>query len=40
MEIALTLALNGFVVHFIDLEGQGFSSGNRVNNITIEKFHF
>lgn len=39
MEMALTLALNGFFVHFIDLEGSGYSSGNRINNLSIEKFH-
>jgi acylglycerol lipase len=38
-ELAIQLALNGFVVHLIDLEGHGYSAGNRVNNLTIEKFH-
>jgi hypothetical protein len=37
--MALTLALNGFVVHMIDLEGFGFTAGNRINNLSIEKFH-
>lgn len=39
MEMALTLALNGFFVHMIDLEGSGYSAGNRINNLLIEKFH-
>jgi len=39
MEMALTLALNGFFVHSIDLEGSGYSAGNRINNLSIEKFH-
>ncbi len=39
MEMALTFALNGFSVHMIDLEGSGYSAGNRVNNLSIEKFH-
>jgi hypothetical protein len=39
MEMALTLALNGFFVHMIDLEGSGYSAGNRINNLSIEKFH-
>jgi hypothetical protein len=37
--MAITLALNGFFVHMIDLEGFGYSSGNKVTGITIEKFH-
>lgn len=37
--MAFTLALNGFFVHMIDLEGFGYSSGNKVTGITIEKFH-
>lgn len=39
MEMALHLALNGFIVHAIDFEGAGYSSGNRINNLGIEKFH-
>jgi alpha-beta hydrolase superfamily lysophospholipase len=38
MEMALTFALNGFVVHLVDLEGFGHSAGQRVNRISIEKF--
>lgn len=32
-EMAYTLALNGFVVHMVDLEGYGYSAGNRVSNL-------
>jgi alpha-beta hydrolase superfamily lysophospholipase len=39
MELALTLSLNGIVVYMIDFEGFGFSSGNKVTGLSIEKFH-
>jgi alpha-beta hydrolase superfamily lysophospholipase len=39
MELSLHLALNGFVVYSCDLEGFGNSPGNRLNNLSIEKFH-
>lgn len=38
-EIALTLALNGYFVHMIDLEGSGYTAGSRVSGLSIEKFH-
>jgi len=40
IELSLHLALNGFVVYMIDLEGSGYSAGNRINNLTVEKFHY
>lgn len=39
MEMALTLAMNGYFVHMIDLEGAGYSAGSRIGNLTVEKFH-
>jgi pimeloyl-ACP methyl ester carboxylesterase len=39
IEAALHYALNGFVVHLVDLEGFGFSGGCRINRLTVEKFH-
>ncbi len=39
MEMALTLALNGYFVHMIDLEGFGYCAGSRITNLAIEKFH-
>jgi hypothetical protein len=30
------LALNGFVVHLVDLEGAGNCAGSKVNTLTIE----
>ena len=38
-ETAIQFALNGFCVHLVDLEGHGFSGGNRINKMSIEKFH-
>ena len=38
-EIALQYALNGFVVHLIDFEGQGYSGGKRISGLTIERMH-
>jgi alpha-beta hydrolase superfamily lysophospholipase len=39
MEIAFTLALNGYVVHMIDLEGSGYCAGSRITGLTVDKFH-
>ena len=39
IEMALTLAMNGFLVHMIDLECYGYSAGHRINDICVEKFH-
>jgi len=39
MEFALTLAFNGFSVHAVDLEGHGYSEGNRKKGHSIERFH-
>ena len=39
IEMALTMALNGFAVLLIDLECYGYSSGHRINDICVEKFH-
>ena len=39
MEMALTLALNGYFVHMVDLEGAGYTAGSRVNGLSVEKFH-
>jgi alpha-beta hydrolase superfamily lysophospholipase len=38
-EAAFQLALNGYVVHLIDLEGYGLSSGSRICKLKVEKFH-
>ena len=38
-ETAIQFALNGFCVHLVDLEGHGFTGGNRINKLSIEKFH-
>lgn len=38
-EMALHLALNGYFVHMIDLEGSGYCAGLRVNGLKVEKFH-
>ena len=39
IEGALQYALNGFEVYTIDLEGFGYTGGNRINLLNIEKFH-
>ena len=39
LEMAMHYALNGFIVHLIDLEGFGYSGGGRVSRITIESMH-
>lgn len=36
IETALSFALNGFVVHMADLEGHGFTAGNRLDSQSIE----
>lgn len=38
-EMALTMALNGYVVFMVDLEGNGYCAGNRVSGLAIERFH-
>ena len=38
-EMAIHLALNGFIVHLIDFEGYGYSSGKRIAGLTIEQMH-
>lgn len=38
-EAAFQLALNGYVVHMIDLEGFGYSAGSRISKLSVEKFH-
>jgi pimeloyl-ACP methyl ester carboxylesterase len=38
-EAAFQMALNGYVVHLIDLEGYGLSSGSRICKLKVEKFH-
>ena len=37
--MALQFALNGFIVHLIDFEGYGFSSGKRIAGLSIELMH-
>ena len=37
--MALQIALNGFEVHLVDLEGFGMSGGARIVHLSIEKFH-
>lgn len=39
IEGAFQYTLNGFIVHLVDLEGYGFSSGTRVSGMNIENFH-
>lgn len=39
MELAINMAMNGYVVFAIDLEGYGYSAGARVSGLAIEKFH-
>ena len=38
-ETAFQFALNGFIVHLVDFEGFGFSSGKRIAGLTIELMH-
>lgn len=38
METALQLALNGYVVHLIDLDGNGYSAGQRISGLSVEIF--
>ena len=38
--MAIQLALNGFKVYMVDLEGFGYSDGNRINKLSVEKFHY
>lgn len=38
-ETAFQLALNGYIVHMIDLEGNGYCAGNRVSGLAVERFH-
>lgn len=38
-EMAMQMALNGYVVHCIDLEGFGYCAGSRITNLSIEKMH-
>jgi alpha-beta hydrolase superfamily lysophospholipase len=37
--MALHLALNGFHVFMVDLEGHGFSGGTRIVQLSVEQFH-
>lgn len=37
--MAIHLALNGFYINLVDLEGYGFTGGTRINRLTINKFH-
>ena len=37
--MSVQYALNGFTVYLVDLEGFGYSDGNRINSLSIEKFH-
>ncbi len=36
IELAISFALNGFVVYLADLEGHGFSAGNRLDSQSVE----
>lgn len=38
-EMALHLALNGFIVHMVDLDGFGYSGGKRIAGLRIERMH-
>lgn len=33
------MALNGFVVHLVDLDGFGYSGGTRVVGLSIDRYH-
>jgi alpha-beta hydrolase superfamily lysophospholipase len=33
--MALTFALNGFIVYMVDLEGHGFTAGNKISGLKI-----
>lgn len=37
-ETALQLALNGYVVHLVDLDGSGYSAGSRICGLSIKSF--
>ena len=39
VETGIQLAMNGYIVFAIDLEGYGFTSGARVCGLKVEKFH-
>jgi len=39
-ESAIQYALNGMLVHAIDLECHGFAAGTRISGIRIDSFHF
>lgn len=39
-ESAIQYALNGMLVHAVDLECHGFASGQRINGLRIDAFHF
>ena len=38
-ETAFQMAMNGYIVHMIDLEGNGYCAGNRVSGLAVERFH-
>ena len=40
LEPAYQLALNGFLVHIIDNDSYGYTSGSRGNGPKIEKMHY
>ena len=39
LETQIQLAYNGWVCFSIDLEGYGYSSGNRITNLSLDKMH-
>jgi len=39
METQVNLAMNGYIVYAIDLEGYGYSAGARITGLSIEKMH-
>lgn len=39
METQVQMAMNGYVVYAIDLEGYGYSAGARVTGLSIDKMH-
>jgi len=40
LESAFQYALNGMLVHAVDIECHGFAAGSRVSGLRIESFHF
>lgn len=40
LESSIQYALNGMLVHMVDMECHGYASGTRISGIRIERMHF